>query len=426
MRIAIYNSSIPRGILNPSNRARCIALACLLFPFMITLTISAGAADWSIPEQQLARKIVGVTGPGAVAISFESQSSLARRDQEIIQNGLRSELEGLGLRFVNPDQAAATIRITLSENPGHYVWVAEIRQGADQTAVVMASVPHVGNTESVGDSVPLSLRKIPLWSQNSPILDVAVLEENVSPTRIAVLDAERVVLFRWAGGKWETEHTFGIGLVSSQPRDLRGRLIPALDHLFDIYLPGKVCVIRTPMSATATCSESDDPWPLSAANSGVTPMKAFFTPSRNFFTGALAPGIGRFTTVPKFYSVALLPRDKYTLWLFAAVDGQVHMVDGVSDQVAKIGWGSDIASVKTSCGAGWQVLATSPAEQSTDSIRAFEFPDRDPVAVTAAVDFPGPVRALWTEAKGDTAIAVARNERNGSYEAFRLAVACNQ
>lgn len=425
MRTAIYNSSIPRGILNPSNRARRIALSCLLFPFMIVLAISAREADWSAPEQQLSRKIVAVTGPGAVAISFESRSSLNRRDQEIIQNGLRAELESLGLRFVSADQAAATIRITLSENPGHYVWVAEIRQAAGENAVVMTSAPRAGNAETAGDSVPLTLRKIPLWSQDSPILDVEVLEENVTPTRIAVLDSERVALYRWTGGRWEEERTFGLGKMSPLPHDLRGRLLPAADHFLDVYLPGRVCMIRTP-TAAATCSQSDDPWPLSGATSGVTPMKAFFTPARNFFTGALAPGVGRFTTVPKFYAAAPLPRDKYTLWLFAAVDGQVHMIDGVSDQVVKLGWGSDIASVRTSCGAGWQVLTSSPADQNSDSIRAYEFPDRDPVAVTAAVDFQGPVTALWTEAKGDTAVAVARNERNGSYEAFRLAVVCNQ
>jgi len=42
------------------------------------------------------------------------------------------------------------------------------------------------------------------------------------------------------------------------------------------------------------------------------------------------------------------------------------------------------------------------------------------------VDFPGAITALWTEAKGDTAIAVAKNHETGSYEAFRLAVACSQ
>ena len=59
-------------------------------------------------------------------------------------------------------------------------------------------------------------------------------------------------------------------------------------------------------------------------------------------------------------------------------------------------------------------------------MRAYEVPDRDPVAVTAEVDFAGPITALWTEAKGDTAIAVEKNRETGSYEAFRLAISCSQ
>jgi hypothetical protein len=134
--------------------------------------------------------------------------------------------------------------------------------------------------------------------------------------------------------------------------------------------------------------------------------------------------------MPKFYSAAPLPRDKYVLWLFAGVDGQIHMIDGMSDQAAKIVWGSDVTTLRTSCGAGWQVLASSAGnangDANGDSIRAYEFPGRDPVPVTAALEFSGDITALWTEPKGDTAIAVVHNRESGSYEAFRLALACNQ
>jgi hypothetical protein len=157
----------------------------------------------------------------------------------------------------------------------------------------------------------------------------------------------------------------------------------------------------------------------------VPQMKAFFASTRNFFTGAITPGAGKFTTVPKFYSAALLPREKYTLWLFAGVDGQTHLVDGISDQAVRLGWGSDLASVKTACGAGWQVLATSAGE-TDDSVRAYEFPDRDPIAVSPALDFSGVITSLWTEARGDTAIAVARNREKGNYGAYRVAMACGQ
>jgi len=410
---------------------------------LLGLAITACAVDWSGPEQQLARRIVAVTGSGRVTFTIENRSSLGERDSEVIQNGLRSALEGLGIRFVKTEQAAATVAIYLSENPATYVWVAEIRQpGAGEAAVVMVSVPRPEGSMTPHESVPLSLRKIPLWTQDDPILDVAVLEENATPTRIAVLDPEKISLYRWQGGKWQQEQTLGIVHTRPWPRDLRGRLIPAKDHLLDIYLPGLICrsAVGTPL--TLNCRESDDPWPLvpaalsggtfSAFPSAGSPSVAipavggFYAPTRNFFSGALTPGVGKFRTVSKFYSAALLPREKYLMWLFASTDGRVHMIDGVNDQATKLDWGSDLTSVRTACGAGWQVLATSSGDGNEDSVRAYELPDRDPVAVSATVDFSGAVTALWTEGKGDTAIAVVRDRETGSYEAFRLAVACSQ
>jgi hypothetical protein len=447
MRGAVYNSGIPNIILNSVNRASRAALNLLFMPLwlvVLALASSASAVDWSGPELQLAHKIVAVTGPGAVALTVENRASLGKRDYEIIQNGLRSALGGLGLRFLGAEQASAVISISLSENASSYVWVAEIHQGVNEVAVVMVSAPRSEGATAAHDSVPLTLRKIPLFSQDEPILDVAVLEENTDPTHIAVLDPGKVSLYRMQSGKWQLEQLLAIVHSRPWPRDLRGRLILAKDHLLDAYLPGVICRAMAGSPVTLNCSESDDPWPLlsgtlnggnlsvfpsaglgNGASTVVPQLGAFFASTRNFFTGALTPGVGKFTTVPKFYSAALLPREKYTLWLFAATDGLVHMVDGVSDQAARLTWGSDLASVKTACGAGWQVLATS-SEELGNSVRAYEYPDRDPVAVSAAVDFPGAITALWTEARGDTNIAIVRNRENGTYEAFRLALACNQ
>ena len=447
MRGAVYNLAIPNAIPNSVNRVlrpasilRKVVQLCWL---LLGLTMAARAADWSGPEQQLARKIAAVAGPGAVAFSVENRSSLGRRDSEIIQNGLRAALEGLGIRFVKAEQSAATVAISLSENPTSYVWVAEIRRGEEEgeVVVVMVSAPRPMGSTATHESVPLSLRRIPLWIQDDPILDVAVLEENATPTRIAVLDAERVSLYRWQGGKWQQEQTLGIAHARPWPRDLRGRLIPAKDHLLDVYLPGVTCQSAAGAQVALSCRETDDPWPLvpagvtggssvfpsaGSASATIPPVASFYAPTRNFFTGVLTPGVGKFRTVSKFYSAALLPREKYLLWLFAATDGRVHLVDGMSDQVIRLDWGSNLTSVKTSCGAGWQVLATSSQEGTADSVRAYEFPDRDAVAVSAAIDFPGVITALWTDAKGDTAVAVVRNLETGTYEAFRLAVACSQ
>ena len=446
---AVYNSGIPCARFNQVRRlfpcrrfplAHIFIVAGRLSFILLALAITAAATDWSQPEQQLATKIVAVTGPGAVALSVENRSSLGKREQEIIQNGLRSALETAGLRFVNADQAAATIAISLSENATDYVWVAQIRQGASETGVVMVSMPRPAGSVTVRESVPLSLHKTLLWSQDEAVLDVAVLEDNGTPTHIAVLNSERVALYRRQAGKWQQEQPLNIVHTRPWPRDLRGRLVPARDHLLDVYLPGVICRSPTGAPLSLTCRETDDPWPIvpaalsgaafsgfagGAASTTIPAMGAFYAPTRNFFTGVLTSGIGQFASAPKFYSAAFLPREKYLLWLFAATDGHVHLIDGVSDQVARGAWGSDVTTVKTSCGSNWQVLATS-SDGGADSVRAYEFPDRDPVAVSAAIDFPGAITALWTEAKGDTAIAVVRNRETGNYEAYRMAVVCSQ
>jgi len=401
----------------------------------------ASAGTWNEPTQQLARKIVAITGPGAVAVRVENRSSIAKKDFDTISGELHAELEALGARTANPEQAAATVAVRLSENPQSYVWIAQIQQGTGESAVAMVSMPRADEAGWTHESMPMSLRKIPLWAQEVRILDVVVLEEDSAPKQIAVLDTEKVAIYRLKSGKWQQEQTLTITHERPWPRDLRGRIMAAKDHLLDVYLPGVFCRSATGLPLALNCRESDDPWPLvatavvtfpslSVGSPPVRPLGAFYSASRNFFTGALTPGVGRLTTVGKFYSAAALPRERYVLWLFAGTDGQIHMVDGVTDQTVKLGWGSDIASVKTACGADGQLMATSSGENGpgngADSVRLYEIADRDPVPVSAALDFPGEITALWTEAKGDSAIAVVRNHEIGDYEAFRLAVACSQ
>jgi hypothetical protein len=363
--------------------------------------LANAASSWNEPTQQLARKIVAVTGPGAVGVIVENRSSLSKKDFDTISGILRVNLEALGARPAQPEQAAATAAVWLSENPRFYVWVAEIHQGAAESTVVIVTVPRGDEAELADDSMPMSLRKIPLWTQEGRILDVLVLQEDGTPRQIAVLDGERVAIYRLMNSKWQQEQSLSITHLRPWPRDLRGRMLAAKDHLLDVYLPGVFCRSSSALPLALNCRESDDPWPLVApppvtfpsfgGAPAVQPLGAFFSATRNFFTGALTPGVGRLTAVGKFYSAAPLPRDKYVLWLFLGTDGQVHLVDGITDQAAKPGWGSAVASVKTACGANWQVLATGVGENMTDSgadsVRAYEIADRDPAPVSAALGF---------------------------------------
>jgi hypothetical protein len=76
MRRAVYNLAIP-NMLNCPSRSGSSLTAILRISFLVlSLGIGVWGADWDGPEQQLARKVVAVTGPGAVALTVENRSSL--------------------------------------------------------------------------------------------------------------------------------------------------------------------------------------------------------------------------------------------------------------------------------------------------------------------------------------------------------------
>jgi hypothetical protein len=415
--LAVYNARNPKMLIASSRfeRAAALLLVLLFVPLL-------WGTDWKAPQEQLAEKIAAVTGPGAISLDVTNRSSISRADVDRIRQGISAQLASLGLRFVNPDQANATVQVSLSENVQNYVWVAEIHQGVNEPSVVMITTPRSDALAATQDVSAMTIHKTLLWSQDSRILDVALLSGN--PQQMIVLDQDNVSLYKFESNRWQLEQALAISHVHPWPRDLRGRLVLRKDHLFDAYLPGVFCRsgIATPL--TVNCFESDDPWPVGTDQYSVN---AFFAHTRNFFTGALAPGIGKQTTAPAFYSAAAVPREKYILWLFAATDGQVHMLDGINDlTVNKLGWGSDIASLHSNCGSGWQVLATGSSDSATDSVGAFEIADREPASVAQPIEFNGNITALWTQTDGGTTIAVSRASETGKYAAYRLNISCGQ
>jgi hypothetical protein len=106
----------------------------------------------------------------------------------------------------------------------------------------------------------------------------------------------------------------------------------------------------------------------------------------------------------------------------------VHLVDGVNDVgIRARDWGSDVAAVKSACGAQTQLLATGNGDGDTpEVVRAFEIPDREPVEVARPLEFEGPITALWTASNGNSATAVVRNLKTGKYDAFELGITCGQ
>ena len=203
-----------------------------------------------------------VTGPGAVSFTLQNQSSLTTKDVDEITRGLRSQLDAAGIRFVAPDQAAASVTITLSENLQNLIWVAEVHQGTNEPAVILLNVPRTNSANTLHEPLPLIIRKDPalVARESNPSMSRPLKDVGAVPS--AGLSPEQIALFRFQEGRWKLDQAMPITHARTWPRDLRGHLIPRVDHLFDAYLPGVFCQSSKAAPLSLACRESDDPWPL--------------------------------------------------------------------------------------------------------------------------------------------------------------------
>jgi len=426
-----YNQRIPHmRARNSTQKFSGVPLGWLISLLLAAVFLAAPLFASSLGDtaRQLAHKIAADAGPGAFALEVTNRSSLDDKSVREVRSALEAELHVEGIQAAKAEQATGTIEVALSESLREYVWTAEIVIGSDEKKVAMVSLPRPSTGTPFAPALPIVLKTTLLFAQEQPMLDAALVEIP-GGSRLIVLSADTVAIYRQQGAnpatRLELETSLPITHSRIFPRDLRGHLLLRRDHLFDVYLPGTFC--RTNSSAVAAlalaCNESDDPWPLTSDDISV---HAFFARSRNFFTGALSPGIGKISNVPAFYSAAALPRSSYTLWVIAAVDGSLHLVDGITDQlIGGVKWGSDVAAVRSNCGSGTQMLTSESGDAERESLRAFEIPDREPMIASAPAEFDGRIVALWPETSGNAATAIVRRKGTGWYEAYHVSVSCS-
>ena len=419
-----YNQRIPQMRTRASSGLRLGWLTSFLLA-TVFLPTSLCASNLADAARQLAHKIAAASGPGAFALEVTNRSSLDDKSVREVRSALEAQLHVEGVQATKAEQALGTIAVVLSESLREYVWTAEIAIGGDEKKIALISLPRAPTGTQFTAALPIVLKTTLLFSQEQAVLDAALVEVP-GGSRLIVLNNEMVAIYRHPGatpvGRWELETSLPVAHARTFPRDQRGLLLLRRDHLFDVYLPGTFCRTNSSTPLTLACNDTDDPWPLTQDDGGV---RAFFAASRNFFTGALSPGIGKVSNVPSFYSAAVLPRTGYSLWAIATVDGSLHLVDGMTDQTIRgAKWGSDLAAIHSSCGVGTQLLASEGGDTEHDGLRAFEIPDRDPVAVSSAVEFEGRIVALWPDSSGTGAMAVVKRKDTGWYEAYRVSVTC--
>jgi hypothetical protein len=374
----------------------------------------------------LAQKIAsGVGSPGTLVLTGRNLSSLGAVEFAAARRALEEELVKHGFRIVNAPPADLEVRATLAENVQGFLWVAEFHRGETEH-VAMASVQGTLSPKQVTSAPPIALQKNVVWEQSTPILDFALMPQAPDSTPLMlVLEPERVALYRLDAPHWQFQEALSIPHQNPWPRDLRARLL-LRDESFEAYLPGASCTGLARRNLAKECRhDGAAKWPLDA---GSEPRAtASFEGSRNFFTGFVTVHGGKNEKLPPFFSAAALKAPSVTDWVFADLDGQARLYDGELKPEATFShWGSEIVAIAAGCGAPYQVLATRGGDWTQlDAIQAFEIVEHEAVAVGQAVEFEGPVIALWPVADGKSAVAVSHNLKTGQYEAFTLSITCS-
>lgn len=405
---------------------------------MLTLLVASGAqapqtqSRWAQPTADLAAQIVYILGPGQAQLTIRNLSTIQTNEIPAIRKLLEQDLKAHGV-IASGVESANAVRVTLSENARERLWVAEVVEGSE-THVAMVHVDASPAPAGVADARMVLRREriagIGGTSQDNPILAGAEINGH-----FVVMFADRISIFSASAGGWIEANTF----VIEKPlgRDPRGVLLATADGGgFAAYAPAIGCTgsYSLPLSGASgesgwnvRCHASDDPWSVyqSGDASGTPALKAFYNPARDFFTGIVTPSIG--VDLPTFYSAGMIPRAAGgAALLLTGVDGRVQLVENGAMKAATgtRDWGSDFAVVRSGCGAGTQVIASSSGEAISDSLRAFEIPALEAIPTSAPLAVDGTVTALWTAQDAKSIFAVVRNSVGG-YEVDRVTALCN-
>jgi hypothetical protein len=424
---------------NPPQRPMMKRYWALLVAGLACLAPMAHAANWEQPARELAKQIAALTGPGPARLVIRNQSSLAITELPSIRQNLERDLRGFGVVSAGGD-SATLIRVTLSENVRGGLWVAEVVEGT-QTRVAMLPV-SLGAASAASGSAGLVVRRTLMIREADPVLDAQLFTVGTL-SRLVVLQPERIVTYVKSsealsfssepGSGWVQDQEFAIAHTRPYPRDLRGELVAAQDHLFDAHLPGVQCAgTNTGAQITVVCADSDDPWPIGGTVAGPVggaagfPQRAFYNAMRDYFTGVLSPGPGM--ELPAFYQASDIARPTGTALLLNAVDGRLMLVENnMLKPVTGAGdWGSDFAAIRSTCGSGEQLLVSGTgAAGEGDTLRAYEIVGREAIAVSPPLPVSGAVLAIQAANGAASATVIVREQVTQQYEVWDASTLCH-
>ncbi len=413
----------------------CMALV------LLSSTAAWAASPWDRPAGQLAEQVAALLGPGPAQLVVNNRSTLTPADVTGIRHLLEQDLRSHGIESSTAD-SANLIRVTLSENVRERLWVAEVVEG-DRTHVVMVHLDRSSPVAPLAEA-SLTLEKKRVWSSldtstqtnQAPVL--AALETQAG---LIVLEQEEIVVLSKMATGWHEEKRFALDVNNdtrrSSSRDSHGILTPTSDGSgFNAFTAGTECTGTYASTAVSNepyngwsvhCRASDDPWPVTVEPIAV---KAFYNAARNYFTGIVTPGLG--VDLMPFYTLVALPNSTPIAGpsdppaiLVNSIEGKMLLVEGGRFKAVSgtRDWGSDFAAIHTGCGLGTQIVASGSGEAINDSLRAYDLPAQEAIAVSPPLEMGGTVTSIWTAPNGTSVWAVV-HKSNNEYEVDRVTALC--
>jgi len=416
--------------MSPS-RSRGPALPCVLFAFLCVFFAEALRAD-SLEDaaRSLARKLVSYLSRDVTSrYSWENHSSASSATSERMRKAFHGELERLRVRV--DFESGSNLTIQLRESPSQ-IYMLAIHSNEKNEVISSVSAPkgQLGAAERTPNVLRLD-RQL-LWQQPERMLDLAVSNDpSGKPNVMLVMGRETLTLYRWSDGKWVLKDSAALPHSGPPSRDPRGE-IHLDDHFFQFHLPGFECDGDAWQKLSLECEEQAGMW-----RSGFDPTLPFsLDPGHSFF--AVDPhyiGPKKFP-LQGFFSAAESQSENGSSnyqEVLAGADGHTYVYasgykeDRVPESVERlpVEWGSDLVSFSAECRDDFVVVATGARDYtSRDTLQGFNVESKAATPVTAVVDFPGPILSLRGE-KDSNAVAIVFNLSTGNYEAYHVAMPCD-
>lgn len=336
---------------------------------------------------------------------------------------IEAQLRGRGFHVSEDNSYDLKIRFTLSRDNARWLWIADY-ENEGTLAVVMEPFERSSLDVELWLSRAHVDRQL-VFTGNLPILDFACTGPQPSKEcgQVLVLYSDSVVLM---SSEKNYPHA-SIGEENAPSRDLRGRL-KLSGSKFEARIQGMNCPGNLEDVGTAVCTASGDVWRFAGADAAIA--LTYVTTSQNWFTWQNGRRVaGAAVKRDGFYSIAGLKINGEPGWVLSGTDGNTRIISNKSSDVLGTvsGWGSELATVRTSCGNGWQTLATRQRDRTElDAITVYEWTGTEFRALTDPLEMDGSVVVLWSADDGGPARAIVRNLKTGNYEAFLLKVGCSQ